>query len=64
MQQEKNRRDEEPKAAPQNIAAKNEGQAKQKAEPLERRDNQQIDQEEGEMDNGEIGGDLGKSDES
>jgi len=66
MQHENNKHNESAgaKAAPQNIAGKNEAQAKQKAEPLERSDNQRIDQEEGRMNNGEIGGDLKKGDES
>ena len=66
MQYENNRHNESGggKDAPQNIAGKNEAQAKQKTEPLDRSDNQRIDQEEGRMNNGEIGGDLKKGDES
>ena len=66
MQHENNRHNESAgaKAAPQNIAGNNETQAKQKAEPLERNDNQRKDQEEGRMNNGELGGDLEKDDES
>ena len=65
MQHENNRHNEsaDAKVAPQTVAGKNEAQAKQKAEPLEQTDDEQMDQQEGRMNNGEIGGDLKKSDE-
>ena len=61
MQHENNRHNESggAKDTPQNVAGKNEAQAKQKAEPLKRNDNPQIDKEKGRMNNGEIGRDLG-----
>jgi hypothetical protein len=64
MQHENNRHNESAsgKAAPQNIAAKNEEQAKQKTEPLEN-DGRTKDKREGDMDNGELGADIKKENE-
>lgn len=64
MQQENNRHNDtaDTKAVPQNIAAKNEQQAKQKTEPLEN-DRRAKDKREGDMDNGELGADIKKESE-
>lgn len=64
MQHENNRHNDSAsgKAAPQNIAAKNEEQAKQKTEPLENGEGT-TDKREGNMNNGEIGADITKENE-
>jgi hypothetical protein len=47
------------KKEPQNVSGKTEEQAKEKSEPLQNDETEREDQEEGNMNNGELGANLG-----
>lgn len=51
---------QEGKAAPQNVSANTEEQARQKTEPIKGDEVSRKDQREGDMDNGELGAGLGE----